>query len=289
MSKLLLLITTLIYALSAVGQGNASRRIMVIPFTKDGEDIRTVLDNNVNLRIATTAVKAHFDEKGYTTVDFVGRLKAAHDNQIFTSDNQADIKSKLIELSGCDIYVVVDVDARRDAASGSASVNAILTAYDVSTGNSLANKVGSSGRFITSDMGKLTAKAVNVCADGFVDMMSRKFDEMATSGKSLFVDFTFADGSDANMTMPIERYNKMPLSELLENWLAKNSLNGAYHIQGITKLRLIADDVRIPVRKSDGKGYSTNEFATELCKFIGTTGLQAGKEVRASTIYITIN
>lgn len=75
-------------------------KIMVVPFTKDGEDIRTVLDNDVNRRIAITKVKEGFDLKGYTTVDFLGKLKAASDNQIFTSDNQMDIKAKIIEMSG---------------------------------------------------------------------------------------------------------------------------------------------------------------------------------------------
>jgi len=287
MRKLLILFIALIVSLHSLAQGNPQRRIMVIPFTKDGEDIRTVLDKDINRRIAITRLQEAFDANGYTTVDFVGRLKAARDARVFTSENQTDIKSQIIEMAGCDIYVVVDVDAKSD--NNGSSVNAILTAYDVATGNSLANKVGSSGKFQTNDIGKLTNRAVTNCADDFVNVMTRKFDEMAASGKSLFIDFSFAENSSANMTTPIEQYNKMPLSELLENWLSKNSINGAYHIQGITKLKLVADEVHVPVLKSNGVAYSTNEFAVEVCKFIGTTGLSASKEVKAGTIYITIN
>ncbi|MBX2906511.1 MAG: hypothetical protein KF744_10765 [Taibaiella sp.] len=287
MRTILLILVTFLCAFSAHAQGDPERRIMVIPFTKDGEDIRTVLDRDANRRIAITRVQEAFDDKGYTTVDFVGRLKAARDARVFTSENQADIKSQIIEMAACDIYVVVDVDAQSDHTG--ASVNVALTAYDIATGNSLANKVGTSGKFFTNDFGKLTARAVNNCADDFVNTMSRKFDEMAAKGKSLFIDFSFAENSTANMTTPIERYNKMPLSELLENWLAKNSINGAYHIQGITKLKLVADEVHIPVLKSNGVAYSTNEFAVEVCKFINTTGLTASKDVRAGSIFITIN
>jgi len=287
MRTLLILLTALVSSVSLIAQGNPQRRIMVIPFTKDGEDIRTVLDKDVNRRIAITRLQEAFDASGYTTVDFVGRLKAARDARVFTSENQTDIKSQIIEMAGCDIYVVVDVDAKTD--NNGSSVSAILTAYDVATGNSLANKVGSSGKFLTSDIGKLTNRAVTNCADDFVSVMTRKFDEMAASGKSLFIDFSFAENSSANMTTPIEQYNKMPLSELLENWLAKNSINGAYHIQGVTRLKLVADEVHVPVLKSNGVAYSTNEFAVEVCKFIGSTGLTASKEVKAGSIYITIN
>lgn len=62
-------------------------KIIVIPFTKEKEDIRTVLETNVNRRIAITKVKEAFDNRGFTTVDFIGKLKAANDNNVFTSSS----------------------------------------------------------------------------------------------------------------------------------------------------------------------------------------------------------
>lgn len=49
----------------------ARPKIMVIPYTMQGEDIRTVLENDVNKRIALTKIKEAFDQRGYTTVDFL--------------------------------------------------------------------------------------------------------------------------------------------------------------------------------------------------------------------------
>ena len=49
----------------------ARPKIMVIPYTTQGEDIRTVLENDVNKRIALTKIKEAFDQRGYTTVDFL--------------------------------------------------------------------------------------------------------------------------------------------------------------------------------------------------------------------------
>lgn len=51
-------------------------KIMVIPYTAEGEDIRTVLENDVNKRIALTKIKEAFDQRGYTTVDFFAKVKA---------------------------------------------------------------------------------------------------------------------------------------------------------------------------------------------------------------------
>ena len=98
---------------------------MVIPYTKEGEDLRTILESNILLRIAVTKVKEGFDQRGFTTVDFIGKLKAAKDNGVFTSENQSEINPLIIAMSGCDVYVVVEISNQTDPSGNSASV--ILT------------------------------------------------------------------------------------------------------------------------------------------------------------------
>lgn len=287
MNKLLPLLIFLMLSSVVFGQTAVMQpKIMVVPFTKDGEDIRTVLDNDVNRRLAITKVKEGFDNKGYTTVDFVGKLKAARDNQVFTSDNQTDIKSKIIEMSGCDIFVIAEVDAKKD--NSGTSVNVILSAYEVSTGNSLSNKVGSSGKFFTDDFGKLTSKAVEKCIDEFTQTMTSRFTEIEKNGHSVLVTFSFAEGSSLNMTSEVGK-DKLALSDVLEDWVTKNSVNGNYHIQGTTDLKMIFDDVRIPLRDKNGNRYSSNKYALEIFNFLKSVGLQPGKEIKGGTIYITIN
>lgn len=287
MLKILNLLILTLLSVSGFSQTpSVQPKIMVVPFTKDGEDIRTVLDNDVNRRIAITKVKEGFDNKGYTTVDFVGKLKAARDNQVFTSDNQTDIKAKIIEMSGCDIYVIAEVDAQKN--SSGTSVNVILSAYEVSTGNSLANKVGSSGVFYTDDIGKLTSKAVERCTDEFTTTMMNKFVEIEKQGHSVLVDISFAEGSSVTMTSEFGK-DKIALSDALENWFSEHSVNSNYHIQGTTNLKMIFDDVKIPLRDSNGNVFTANKFALTLFKFLKDIGLSPSKEIKASSIYITIN
>lgn len=280
------ILATLI-SFSSFGQLSSNQpKIMVVPFTKDGEDIRTVLDNDVNRRIAITKIKEGFDDKGYTTVDFIGKLKAARDNQVFTSENQTDIKSKIIEMSGCDVYVLAEVNDKTDN-SGS-SVNVILSAYEASTGNSLSNKVGSSGKFFTNDIGKLTSKAVEKCIDDFTQTITSKFLEIEKKGHSVLIDFSFAESATLNMTSEVGK-DKLALSDVLEDWFSKNSVNGNYHIQGTTNLKMIFDDVKIPLRDKNGNRYSSNKFALEIFNFLKSIGLTPSKEIKGNSIYLTIN
>lgn len=261
-------------------------KIIVIPFTKEGEDIRTILEDDINKRIAITKIKEGFDTRGFSTVDFIARLKIAKDNNIFTSDNQSDIKSQIIQMSGADIYVQADVKIW--IGNSGNSVSLVLTAYDASTGNSLSNKVGESGKFYTDDYGKLAAKAVDNCVTDFLNVMQEKFTDIVNNGKSVVVDVSFDENSAFKMSSEIGA-DKLPLSDQIEMWMEKNAYKNNYHIQGTTALRMIFDDVRIPLKDPNtNNNYNPNKFALELFKFFKEIGLQPSKDIKNNTIYITL-
>ncbi len=261
-------------------------KIMVIPYTKEGEDIRTILEADVNKRIAITKIKEAFDSRGFTTVDFVAKLKAAKDNNVFTSDNQTDIKTQVIQMSGADIYVQAEVNVQKGQ-SGT-SVTLILTGYEASTGNSLSNKIGESGKFFTDDIGKLASKAVESVAEDFLNVMQIKFTDIVNNGKSVIIEVSFDAGTDKTMSSEIGT-SGLPLSDLLEEWMGKNAFKNNYHIQGTTDLKMIFDDVRIPLKdQATGNNYNPNKFALEIFKFLKSNGLEVKKDIKLSTIYITI-
>ena len=261
-------------------------KVMVIPYTKEGEDLRTILEADPNKRIAITKIKEGFDSRGFTTVDFIAKLKAAKDNNVFTSDNQTDIKSQIIQMSGADVYVQAEVIA--DKGEGGNSVKLILTGYEASTGNSLSNKVGESGRFYTDDFNKLASKAVESCVEDFLNVMQAKFTDIVNNGKSVVVDISFDAGSQYKTSSEIGA-DGLPLSDQIEMWMEKNAFKNNYHIQGTTDLRMILDDVKIPLKdQSTGNNYNPNKFALELFKFFKNLGLQPAKDIKSNTIYITI-
>jgi hypothetical protein len=272
----------LIHAQTPVNKG----KIMVVPFIKEGEQYRTILDQDVLRRIAIAKVKEGFDNNGYTTVDFLAKLKAANTNATFTIENQADLKTKIISNSGCDIYVVVEVATQTDY-SGS-SVTTILTAYEASTANSIANKVGNSGKFITTDYSKLTQKAIEKVIEDFVFMLNEKSTTMLTQGSSLTVEITFSQNASSDMNTELGQ-DKLPFSDVLIEWFSKNTQNSGYHIQGTSKLKMIFDDIKMPLKDSKGVTFNSNKYALELYQFIKTLGLKPSKEVVSNTIYITIN
>ena len=261
-------------------------KIMVIPYAKNGEDIRAILEADVNKRIALTKIREAFDSRGYTTVDFAAKLKAVSGDAVFTADNQTDLKSQIIQMSGADIYVEAEVDVLLSSAGN--SVKMLVTAYETSSGNSLANKVGESGKFYTDDIGKLASKAIESCAQDFLNVIQSKFTDIVENGKSIIINFGFAESSSYAMSSEVGTQG-LQLSDELELWMEKHAYKNNYHIQGTTDRQMIFDDVRIPLKDvATGNNYNTNKFALEIFRFMHSLGLKIVRDIKGNTIYITI-
>lgn len=294
MKKILGILPFVLFALTFVnGQTSQTKtvntvqpKIIVIPFVKEGEDIRTILEADVNRRVAVTKVKEAFDNRNFTTVDFTAKLKSAMDDQLFTSGSQTDIKSQLVEMSGADIYVEVEVPPMI-VTNGGNSARLILTGYDVSTGNSLSNKVCESPKFYTSDYGALVTKGLSACAEDFLNTMQAKFSDIVENGRSIKVNFSLAEGSKYRFSTEIPSEG-LPFSDVLEEWMSENSYKNNYHIQGTTELKMIFDDVKIPLKDESGKNYNPNKFALKIFQFLKSKGMTSTKDIKNGTIFITI-
>lgn len=289
MNKYLLLFVFIVSGMhSALAQTvtTVQPKIMVIPYVKEGEDLRTILEDDVNKRITLTKIKEAFDSRGFTTVDFTAKLKAVSQGAAFTSDNQSDLKSQVIELSGADIYVEAEMNVLLSSSGN--SVKVIITAYDISTGASLANKIGDSGKFYTDDIGKLASKSIEQCAAEFLNTIQLKFSDIVENGRSVIINFGFDQDSPYSMSSEVGKQG-LQLSDELELWMQENAYKNNYHIQGTTDKQMIFDDVRIPLKDpKNGNNYNINKFALEVFKFMRELGLQVQRDIKGTTLYVTI-
>ena len=259
-------------------------KIMVIPYAKQDEDITTIIENDVNKRIVLAKIREAFDSRGFTTIDFAAKLKSVSRTSGLTQGTQSDLKTMIIEQSGADIYVEAEMDILLSPSGN--SVKTILTAYDISTGGSLANKVGESGKFYTDDIGKLATKAVEKVVDDFLSTIQNKFTDIINNGRSIMVDFTFDPSSTLSMFSEIGN-DGLGLSDHLELWMSENAYKNNYHIQGTTDKRMIFDDVRIPLKDENGNKYNINKFGLEFLKFARELGVKISRTTVGNTLIIT--
>lgn len=278
---------------SQLTNSSSQPSIMVIPYVKQGEDLRTILEADANKRVVLTKIKEAFDAKGCSTIDFVAKLKAIESGNVFNMDNQSDIKSQIIDMSGADIYVEAEILCSQKSVSGQqkpeSNVKIVITAYDAATGMSLSNKIGESGVFYTDDISRLAVKAIEKCADEFLHVMQEKFTEAKQNGNSVMIQIGVNEYSEINLGAKIGTQS-MRLQDEIILWIEEHAYNGAYHLQGVTSTKMIIDNMKIPpMNPLTGGAYSINRFEMDLYKFLTSLGLDCTSDTRGNTIYITIN
>jgi len=259
--------------------------IMAIPFTPKGQSLRTNYERNELLRIAITKVKEAFDERGVNTVDFRAKLKQLNNTEAMTEDHQTDIKNDVIALSGADIYVEVEANANYSGSGNNVTV--ILTAYDASSGESLANKVSTSPKFNTRNFEKLTEKAVEQEIDNLLNTMQEKFLDIVENGKTATLTVGIEDGVDYDLDTEIDDSGDL-LSDIIEDWVMDNSFKNYYHVQGVTESKIIFDIVKLPLKDERGRNFRISKFAAKLKKFLQNKGIESDRSVVGSSIIVTL-
>lgn len=260
--------------------------IMVIPFVPEGADIRKALDVSEDKRQVIAQISGAFADKGFSTKDFYANFKSVSQNTAFMDGAKTDLKSQIIQSSGADIFVEADIVINKG--SDGSSVRVVLKACESSTAKVLASKIGDSGKFYTTDYGKLGAKAVQKAMEGFLTTMQQSFNDMIENGRSIVVNISFDEMSDYDTTSEVGE-DGFELRDVLELWMEENAYKNYYHIQGTTDKTMIFDEVRIPLKDpTTGRNYNINKFSMSLASFFKKYGMQVDRNLNGGTLYITV-
>lgn len=261
--------------------------VMVIPFAKEGQQLRAVYESDemLNLRVAVTKAKEAFDKEGIQTIDFRAKIKQLQMDDNMMANNQSSIKQRIIELSGADVYVEIEAAVMDDVDGSAVTVRAV--AYDAFSGQTLASEVGTTKKYYTFNFEKLTQKAISFFIADFTKNIQRKFEKTLEEGRVIVVNIGFDENAEIDLDEEMD--NGSLLSDLIEDWFEKNTFNGIYHLQGVTATKMIFDEVRIPVKEVSGRNYRITKFAAKLRSFLKKQGLDVSRDVVGTKVYITIN
>ncbi len=264
----------------------AQPTIMVIPFAKEKESLRSVYENSEILRIAMTKAKEAFDKRGVNTIDLIAKIKQTNNNSVLQEDQVSDFKDEVIASSGADIYVVVE--ASKNFSNSGNSANVILTAYDAFSGESLANKTSNSPKIYTDNFEKLVEKAIENEIDNLLNTIQEKFTLILENGRSIVLTVGIENGTSLTMDSEINKDGDL-LSELIEDWMEQNSYKSQYHIQGISKNKILFDLVKIPIFGEDGKNFRIRDFTSKFRKYLKLLNFNSSQTIQGNNIVFTIS
>lgn len=257
-------------------------KIMVVPFRKDGEDYKAILENDRDLRAAVSEV-----QKGFEALDIeTESILSSHNSnnrraQYEESVDAASSNLKQLLLSAdADVYVVVDLE-KNISASGS-SVSVILTAYETATDNIWATENSWTNRFNTTNITALCSYAVRDYLPSFLEQIVKNY----TEPSSIVIQFSVKNGSMVSMRDRCS--NGRRLSDLIQEWLDDNAHDGEYHVQGIVDESAVFDDVLIPKADEKGKKMNAEKFGSRLCDALYAVGVDTEYNTEGNNVLITV-
>ena len=287
--RLIALIALTICTLSTFGQAKKPT-LMVVPsdawcnehgfkYTFDNQgvqelipDYKTALFTDKQLNAVISKINILMADRGFPLKDLQQTIKStaymsAEDHLLTSSNSGATIVESPIDrlrrTAKADIILEIDWTVNTMGPKNSITYN--LRALDAYSGKQVAGAEGTGNQSFSAEIPILLEEAVQDHMDAFVERLQAHFDDMLTNGREVVLDMRIFDSS--NITFESE-YDGYELTEVIDNWLADNTVNHRFSKSDATATMALYEQVRIPIYKVNGMAQDTYGFARDLARYL---------------------
>lgn len=277
---------------SMAGQENnkAAKKptVMVIPslpWCKEHNYVKTVTNQgssreypdyakaagDANLFAVITKIGELMAERGLILKDYASAVRSAEqlsiESEMLTSSTSGasvaeSPMDRLLNTAKADILVEVGWGINTIGPKHSITYN--LRGIDAYTNNQVAAAQGTGAQSFSAEIPVLLEEAVISNIDQFTSQMQAHFDDLLTNGRSVnIVIQTFDNESGINLE---KEYEGTELQEIIDSWMAENTVQGRYNLESATETTMLFNNVRIPLFKPDGSAMDTRYFVSMLRK-----------------------
>jgi hypothetical protein len=243
--------------------------VVVVPFTKSGEDALSLYESKFEYRAIINEINNAITTRGFLPQDLQEIISRIKENSILNDLNNVNIDpvKRIIDNTTADILIKAEIFIYSENQLNSVQVT--LKAVDKGSGKTLfASPLLSSPNFKTTDFAYLAKRVLSEgdAIGAFCNGMSLAFQNIAKNGRSIQIIFETNDNSTFSLDDEDSSYNN--LGDLLVDLVKKRAYNGYYKIKTQTSKQLYFEEVRVPLFK-DGSNYDINLFARDFRKDYG--------------------
>lgn len=162
--------------------------------------------------------------------------------------------------------IILEVDWTINETGPKKSITYNLRGLDAYTGKQIAGAQGTGQPSFSAEVPVLLEEAVLVHMDSFVAQLQSHFDDLLANGREVTVDIqVFDNGSGIDLESEYDGYE---LTEIIDNWMAENTVNHRFSKSDATETFILFEQVRIPLYRTNGMAMDTDAFIRELRRFL---------------------
>ena len=208
-------------------------------------------------------------KEGYSLKDAEQETKAvfnriAEDNVTMSTTSGSSIAESPLDMikkkAKMDILIQIDWTVNRDR-----SVSFTLEAFDAYTSKRIATSTGT-GKSSDDIIPVLLENAVKSKIKDFDKQMDKYYSDMKKNGREIVLTVKCWSNWDGNLES--ENADGDELIEIIQKWLKKNCVNGAFNLSDATENFAQFEQVRIPLRDEEGDAIDARAFAAKLRKHL---------------------
>lgn len=145
------------------------------------------------------------------------------------------------------------------------SITYTLQGLDSYTNKQVAGDTGTGAPSFSAEIPLMLEQAVNTHIDNFCDRLQAFFDDMFMNGREIALNLNVFNSSPIDFETEIDG---MELSEIVDDWMADNTVNGRYTLTDATENYMRFEQVRIPLYDDRNRPMDANRFARELVRYL---------------------
>lgn len=146
------------------------------------------------------------------------------------------------------------------------SVTYTLQGLDAYTDMQIAGAQGTGTQSFSSEIPVLLEEAVSSYMDVFTEQLQAYFDDLGNYGRMVSLDirvFDNASGIDLE-----SEYDGYELAEIIDNWMADNTVGHMFNKADATETHSSYEQVRIPLYRENGMAMDAEYFARSLRRYL---------------------
>ncbi|MBE6256451.1 MAG: hypothetical protein E7103_00620 [Prevotella sp.] len=297
-----LILTCMVLAISMMAFGQAKKpTIMVVPsktWCNDYGYMKTLTNNgsvekvpdyerafleNGDVKIAITCINDMMAEANFPLKDmeqFLSSLSLTRaENAAATSKSGGEVAESPMDIINARAKsdIIFDLYWKVNTLGPRRTLTYNLRALDAYSNKQVAAATGTGDPSISAELAVLLQEAVQGTMQSFQDKLQKHFEDMAANGREVGLVIRTWDNSPWDLEYEM---GDKELNEVIEDWVADNTVNGRFTTLDATETRMEFDQVRIPLYNAQGRATDTRQWARGLVNFLKGKGIASKLEMR---------
>lgn len=292
MDKKRLILTSVLSALCLCMMGQAKKpTLMVVPsdewcnrhnymqnYDNQGTqekvaDYKAALIGDKDLNDVITKIGILMADRGFPLKDLQSAMKSntmtsAEDRLLASKTNGASIAENPIDRlrRTAKADILLEVNWHTETMGPKQYVTFSISGKDAYSQKQVAAAQGTGSPSFTATVSVLLEEAVQNHLDNFCAQLQNHFEDMFANGREVTIDVRVFENSQG---IDLEKeYDGEELTEIIDNWMAQNTVNHRFSKSDATENFILYEQVRIPCYKTNGLPQDTEGFTRELMKFL---------------------